>query len=279
MRISNDETIFCDSIIYTKVVAKKLSILLIFAIFFAGCETIDIDPDYPTTFKRLPFPTLEQLRTEFAQNNIYLKSSLSDFGFCSRFDYDVSPEIPPVLDSMTENEAIDLVRTFVSHNPSATGVKSLSDFQIEKIWSRSAYYDGSIPWMVRSSNQMVDTIEVLNTQIHFNIKNRELVNVGSNWYPDIYIPENFVFNQEQAKSKLVGKKVSHYTISGDRYYLTISAADLNSSVVKLAILPVTTDEIIELRVTWQIWITSVSYIICVDVMNGEILREEPTMIS
>ena len=77
----------------------------------------------------------------------------------------------------------------------------------------------------------------------------------------------------------MGKKVSHYTISGDRYYLTISAADLNSSVVKLAILPVTTDEIIELRVTWQIWITSVSYIICVDVMNGEILREEPTMIS
>lgn len=259
--------------------AKNLSILLTLVMFFTGCETIDIDPDYPTTFKRLPFQTLEQLRTEFAQNNIYLNSSLSDFGFCSRFDYDVSPEIPPVLDSLTENEAIELVRTFVLHNPSATGVKSLHDFQIEKIWSRPAYNDGSIPWMVRSSNQMVDTIEVLNTQIHFNIKNRELVNVGSNWYPDIYIPENFVLNQEQAKSKLVGKKVSHYTFSGDIIYLTISAADLNSSVVKLAILPVTTNEMIELRVTWQIWIDSVAYKIYVDVMNGEILREEPTAIS
>jgi len=265
--------------IFTKAMAKKLSLLLTLVIFFAGCETIDIDPDYPTTFERLPSSTLEQLRTEFAQNNVYLNSSLSDFGFCSRFDYDVSPIIPPVLDTLTENEAVDLVRAFVSLNPSATGVRNLSDFLIEKIWSRSGYYDGSISWIAKSSNQMVDTIEVLESQIHFNIKNRELVSVENNWFPDIYIPENFVFNQGRAKSKLEGKTVSHYTLSGDIFYLTISAEDLNSSIIKLVIMPVTTDEKIELRVTWQIWIDSVAYIIYVDVMNGEILREEPTMIS
>jgi len=259
--------------------AKDLSILLTLTIFFASCETIDIDPNYPTTYKKLPASTLEQLRTEFAQNNMYLNSSLSDFGFCSRFDYDVSPEIPPVLDSMTENEAVKLVRTFVMHNPSATGVIRLNDFQIEKLWSRSAYPDGSIPWTFRSSNQMADTIEVLNTGIYFRIKNRELVSVENNWYPEIYVPESFVFYQEQATSKLIGEKVSHYTFSGDIYYLTISEADVNSSVIELVILPITSDEKIELRVAWQIWINPVAYIIYVDVMNGEILREEPTMIS
>lgn len=258
---------------------KKLSILLTFAVFFAGCETIEIDPDYPTSYNRLSTSTLEKMRIEFAQNNVYLNSSLSDFGFCSRFDYDVSPIIPPVVDTLTENEAIDLVKTFVSQNPSATGVRNLSDFQIGKIWSSSGYYDGSIHWIVISSNQMVDTVEVLNSQIHFRIRSNELVSAENNWFPEIYIPENFVFNQDQAKSKLVGKTVSHYRISGDKYYLTISAEDLNSSITKLVILPVTIDGKIEIRVTWQIWIDSVAYVIYVDVMNGKVLREEPTMTS
>jgi hypothetical protein len=255
---------------------KKLLMLLTITILFAGCETIDIDPDYPTTYLWIPSPTLEQLRTEFALNNVYLNSTLSDFGFCSRWDYDVSPKLAPVLDTLTENEAIELVRAFVSFNPSATGVKSINDFIIEKIWRGPVYNDGSIPWQVRSSNQMADTIEVLDTKIYFSIKNRELVSVANNRFPDIYIPDNFVFNQEQAKSKLVGKKVSHNTWGG-KVDMTISAADLNSSVTKLVIMPIKTDETIELRVAWQIWIESVAHIIYLDVMNGEILREEPTI--
>ena len=255
--------------IYAIAMVKKLLMLLTITIFFAGCETIDSDPDYPTTYLWIPSPTLEQLRTEFAQNNVYLNSTLSDFGFCSRWDYDVSPKLAPVLDTLTENEAIELVRAFVSLNPSTTGVKSINNLIIEKIWRGSAYSDGSIPWQVRSSNQMADTIEVLDTKIYFRIKNRELVTVANNWFPDIYIPDNFVFNQEQAKSKLVGKKVSYY--SWGKRDMTISAADLNSSVSKLVIMPIKTDETIELHVAWQIWIESAAYIIYMDVMTGNIL--------
>ena len=264
--------------IFTKAMVKKLSILLTLAIFFAGCETSDIDPDYPTTYKRLPSTTLEQLRNEYAQNNVYLNSSLNNFGFCSRFGKVGWGTLPPPLDTLTEIEAIEVIRAFISHNPSTTGVSNPDDIQIVSIISNVGDADGLIHWTARPLAQMVDTIEVLDTEFLFRIIGGALVSCQNNWFPEVYIPKEFQVNLEEAKSLLVGWVVSHVSTAGIESKVRILTEHMEESKSGLKVLPMWSEDKIELRVVWELWIQGpVHYLIYVDVMNGEILREEPTI--
>jgi len=260
---------------------KNLFIILILAIVFSACESLDIDPDYPTTIHRIPSVTLEQLRTEFAQTHVYLKSSLDDFAFCKRYtDFEANAQVPPVLDSLTEAEAREIIHTFVSHNPSATGVKHPEEFQLERLRTTPAYPDGTIQWTARSTHQMFDTLEVLDSKMYFSIKNRELVSAGNNWFPEIYVPAEFQVDLEEARSLLVGRVVSHYTIAGVEWKVTITSEDVNAATPALKVLPIRTEEKIELRIVWELNIPNqVHYLMYVDVMTGAIVGEAPTIVS
>ena len=255
-------------------------LLMLFSFSFMGCDPLDVDPNYPMTIRRLPETVLEQLKAEFAQNNVYFKSSLNEFGFCSRHENEVDAMIPPILDTLKESEAVELIRTFVSQNPSATGIEDLSEFYLSKIRSSSGSYDGSIMWTAQTPNQTLDTIEVLDTRILFRIRNRELVSCRNNWFPEIYVPEEFRVGIDEAKSFLINKEVSHYTIAGVEWVESVTESSLEESQYSLKILPVWHEDRIELRVVWEINIPyPVHYIFYVYVMSGRILREEPTIVS
>jgi hypothetical protein len=260
--------------------SRLLSILLTFAALLMGCDNMEIDPNYPTTINRLPEASLEQLRKEFALNNVYFKSSLNEFGYCSRNEHEVEAMRPPKMDALEESEAIDLIRTFVSLNPSATGIEDLDGFYLSRIRSNSDSYDGSMMWIAETPNQTWDTIEVLDTRILFRIINRELVSCRNNWFQEIYIPEEFRVGIEDAKSLLINKEVSHYTIAGIEWVERVRESSLEESQYSLKVLPVWHEDRIELRVVWEIYIPyPVHYIFYVDVMSGRILRKEPTIIS
>ena len=260
---------------------KNLLIVLIPAILITACESVDIDPDYPTTIHRIPSATLEQLRTEFAQTHVYLKSSLDDFGFCKRYTgFEVNAQAPPVLDSLTEAEAREIIQAFVSDNPSATGVKHPEEFQLEWLRTTPAYPDGTIQWTARSACQMSDTLEVLDTKMYFSIKNRELVSVGNHWFPEIYVPAKFRVDLEEAGHLLVGKEVSHYTIAGIEWKVTIVSEDVHASTSALKVLPIRGEDRIELRIVWELNIPApVHYLMYVDEMSGAIVGEAPTIVS
>jgi hypothetical protein len=101
-----------------------------------------------------------------------------------------------------------------------------------------------------------------------------------NWYPKVYITAKFIVNADQAKLSLLNKIVGHTTIAGVPYSATISTASLGASTTRLVVLPVITDTKIELRVTWQINIPApVYYLMYVDVMTGELIGQEDTIIS
>lgn len=260
--------------------SRLLSILLTFATLLMGCDSFELDPNYPTTIKRLPDATLEQLRKEFALNNVYFKSSLNEFGYCSRNEHEVDAMIPPIMDTLNESEAIDLIITFVSLNTSATGIEDLDEFYLSKIKSTSDSYDGSIMWIAESPNQTWDTIEVLDTRIFFRIINSELVSCRNNWFQEIYIPEEFRVGIEEAKSLLINKEVSHYTIAGIEWVERVTVSSLEESQYSLKVLQMWLEDRIELRVAWEIYIPSpVHYIFYVDVMSGRILRKKPTIVS
>ena len=260
---------------------KNLLIILILAIFTSACDSVDIDPDYPTTIHRISSVTLEQLRTEFAQTHVYLKSSLNGFGFCERHTgFEVNAQLPPVLDSLTEAEAREIIHTFVSNNPSATGVKHPEAFQLKWLRQTPAYPDGTIQWTARSANQVFDTLEVLDSKMYFSIKNRELVSAGNNWFPEIYVPAEFRVDLGEARSLLVGKVVSHYTIAGVEWKVTIAPEDVQASTSALKVLPIRDEDRIELRVVWELYIPyPVHYLMYVDVMTGAVVKQTPTIVS
>jgi hypothetical protein len=252
-------------------------LVLVFTLFSCERDNIPVDPYYPTTINKLDYIALSHIRDIYNLRNKYLHSSLNEFGFCDMGD--VPSESPPLLESLTEAEAIETVKNFVQINPSETGVENIDELRFDRTSFRSGYYDGSTTWIITSSCQNVDTIEIVNTNISFRIKNREVVFCTGNWFSDIYIPERFIFSQTHAKASLLNRVVEHYNFAGEGYYVRITSNDLASSKTKLSIVPLTKDESIELRVAWRIEIASVAYIIFVDVMTGEVIYKESTIIS
>ena len=219
------------------------------------------------------------MRRSFAAKNIFMTTTLTEFGYCGYSGDPLIVEQPPVKNIITEAEAIRIVKNFVDENRAETGVENSEDLKFSQILS-GPVYNGSKGWSLRSSYQRADTIEVLYSSIIFNLTNSEVTFCVGNWYPYIYVPENFNIEKNQARASLLNKVVSHTTMAGVPYYVTISAEDVEKSTTGLKILPVTTEGKIELRVAWLFNIPGpVFYKIYIDVMSGEIIGEVPTIYS
>lgn len=263
---------------------KQFLIFLFAACLLISCEKTDLnysqDGNYPTVINKLSTETLTQLKTSFAQKNKFVVSSINQFGFCDLVEINNSIPSPPVAQLLTQSETITIVSNFASANSAATGVKNAADLKFTSINTDSGYFDGATYWYFRTENQRIDTIEVIYSQIIFHIKNREIHYCAGNWYPEVYIPGHFNIDRDKAKSSLLNRIVWHSTIAGVPYSATVTAASLAASTTRLVILPLITDDKIELRVTWQINIPGpVYYLIFIDVMTGEIVGEQPTIIS
>ena len=264
---------------------KKLFLISLLITFtLLSCKITDlsnpVDSNYPTVVKKLSATTLSELRSSFAQKNKYLTSSLNEYGFCSLLEGNVAVATPELLPMPSQSEAIEIVKTFVSQNSTSTGVKNAADLTFSEIFSGSPFWDGASSLVLKSANQRIDTVEVINSQIVFQLKSRELVTCQGNWYATVYIPSKFNINREYAKASLVSYVVWHSTIAGVPYSATITTSSLEASTTRLVIYPLTIGNQIELHVTWQINIPGpVYYILNVDVMTGEIVSKQPTIIS
>jgi Zn-dependent metalloprotease len=182
---------------------------------------------------------------------------------------------------LSETAAINQANTFIEKNKKFLGITNLAAIEFGRAeLSTGIYWDGAGWWYMDTKNQKADTIDVLNTNIRINIKNQEVVVCVGHWYPSIYIPNKFEVNQDKAKAILVNRIEHHSTFAGVDYPVKISQQDLEASKVRLKIYPVETDKKIQLHVTWEINIPApVYYLIYVDVMTGEIISEQPTIIS
>jgi hypothetical protein len=248
-------------------------------VFLVSCEKKSFDSDYPTTYSAISSDKISQMRSSFASGNIYMTTTLNEFGFCGYSGDPLIVDQPPINGIITEPDVIRIVKKFVADNRSETGVENADELKFSQLVSGSGY-NGSIGWSLRSSNQKVDTIEVLYSSILFHLTNSEVTYCLGNWYPYIYIPENFKVDRDKARASLLDKVVSHSNIAGEPYYVTISAEDLNQGTTGLKIVPITTGDKIELRVAWLFNIPGpVYYKIYIDVMTGKIIAEEPTIYS
>lgn len=259
---------------------KRIVILSLIIIFMTGCEEMDfhtVNNKYPTIYKCLSDENLSVIRNEYFQRNPYIGSTLSNFGFCN-IGYRGAPN-PINTNTVNSEEAICIVKDFILKNMNETGISSIDNIAFKEIREFTLDSNYTSHWYLTVKEQTIDTIVVLNSTVGFRVINGEVVSCANNWYPEIYIPKVFDFDSEKAKSILVNKVVTHLGPVGE-YKVTIKQENIVESKVRLVIYPVKTDEKIELRVSWEIYIPSPVYFqIYIDVMTGDIIAEEPTIVA
>jgi hypothetical protein len=218
-----------------------------------------------------------QRRSDYLIKNQYLHSSLNTFGFCDWNGDPLMRGTPPYKGDVSESDAITIIKEFVSKNSSELGISNLEYLDFSKP-DKQTGYAGSILWYVRSQNQKVDNIEILNSSILFVLTNKCLTTCLGNWYPEVYIPSSFNLDQVKAKSTLIGQEVSFGSWSGIGTSKTITENDLNGCTFVLKIMPLNYLDKIELRVCWKIDASSLHYIFYVDVMTGETVMKGSTIV-
>jgi hypothetical protein len=210
--------------------------------------------------------------------NQYLHSSLNTFGFC---DWNGDPLLrgtPPYKGDVSESEAITIIKEFVSKNSSETGISNLEYLDFSKP-NKETGFAGSILWYFHSQNQKVDNIEILNSSILFVLTNKCLTTCLGNWYPDVYIPNIYNYDQAKAKSILIGQQITYGSWSGAGTSKTITENDLSECSFIHKIIPIDFSDKIELRVCWKINAPKLFYIFYVDVMTGEIISKGSTIVN
>jgi hypothetical protein len=208
--------------------------------------------------------------------NPYMHSSLNNLGFC---DWNGDPLLrgtPPNTGDVSESEAITIIKEFVSKNGSETGISNLEYLHFAKP-NKETGYAGSIIWYFQSQNQKVENIEILNSSILFVLTNRGITTCLHNWYPEVYIPDNFNYDQTKAKAVLVGQQITIGSWGGAETSKTITKNDLSGCSSNLKIMPIVSSDKIELHVCWKINAPNLSYIFYVDVMTGEIISKGTTI--
>jgi len=235
---------------------------------------------YPTTINRIDTDQLSQMRYEYHQTNFFVLTSLNQFGYCDCCDdfgssYGSSP--PAVLNEVSETYATEIAEDFLILNKVYTGILKKDKIR----YSKKDYEEigADIYWHFKISNQIVDSLEVLYSQVVIKVKNGKVTWCVGNWYPEIYIPTEFNYFQEDVKSILVDTVICHSGSWGDTWCETVTDSILEESNFRKVIVPIKTVSKIELRVSWEINIPHpIYYKFYVDVITGKIIFKEPTII-
>lgn len=250
---------------------------IISSLLLLSCEKnndlLYVDPNYPTSIMKLENETYIQLLDEYHSTNKFVETSINEFGFCDLSENNMNTDTPSGTHPASAEEVLNIVKEFLFRNRQFTGVTNPQLISIRSI------RDLENRWVVHLNNQKLDTIEVYDTRIGIFVKKSAVTYCVGNQYPNIYFPEIMNFDQETAKNSLVGKKVTHTTLAGVRYTVEIEKTDLDKCEIAMVVCPIKKPDRIELRVAWRIYIPSVDYILSIDVMDGRIIRSEPTIIS
>ena len=96
------------------------------------------DTNYPKIIKVVNAERLTILRSDFAQQNIYVESSLDTFGFCDFAEDPVNAPDTPIDATVTQSDLQSIVKEFLLKNSSYTGVKETDNPEITRLRNQTA---------------------------------------------------------------------------------------------------------------------------------------------
>lgn len=263
--------------------------LLIFLIFIlSSCHkenaVNEIDPQYPTTIKPLGSQEYQTRLDAYWSQNPFMLSDMDPYGFCDETKEFRDLPYPPVFKKISTAEAITIARKFIVSNKMETGVSdtSLLDFSVTYQFTAA---DNYYVTHLQTQTQVVDSMEVSNTNIYIWLENDQVVYCINNWFPKVYIPAKFLISPDNAVSNLVGQDYSLPTLTGETSGRVTEGALAGATISKEIIqylgpyADINSSSNLELRIVYKIFLPSAYTIFNVDVMTGKTLGSEATIFS
>lgn len=257
---------------YNKVMILLNTILL--ASIFIGCkdyitsyEKLD-ELNYPTVLHSLSESQVQQLQKEFDNlNNNKICSQINNYGF-------LEAEIcsgPSFNDGISEDDAKLIAASCLVENSKFTNTNNKNDL-LQNVHQVIKINEDGSKWKVTFGPQKYNDCEIPFSFITVWITGEEVYEIDGHWYSNAYIPHKFKYQQEEAKEKIVGEKITWFGFG--THELTITEEVIEENITK-AIVPIENEDNITLHLTWKIPILYSDFIgwhVYFDVMTGEIVN-------
>lgn len=238
-----------------------------------SCNLLTVDEtlaDYPTVYPSIGFSDLEEMNEEYqSANNNHICSTLNRYGFTGYSELFFEDGVSPCLTRDVVRILMDNTDTLVTtakksllKNSTYTGVQDttmLTATEVLPLYG-CTICDGpdvnSVPieWKVTFANQMVDSVEVLETEIVVFIDALGVNRIWGNWYPDFEVPGMVIYGYEEVQDNMVGWKIDMRPYTGEEIIYKVKEQDINGTIPQRIYLPVENEgeQQLELRVCWAI---------------------------
>lgn len=237
-----------SSISYTGVQKLRLILILAAVLFSAtACDMLTISDDaleYPTVYSKMELGELQSLNEEYHElNNGRLCSTLNEYGFtgfsevlfidgqnpCERSNRDV------IRIEMTNTDTLlSAAKRVLYKNRDFTGVQDTTQLRLKSMLpqpgcincGRPDEYSANIEWSLTFENQLIDSAEVLGTEVTVFLDALGVNRIWGNWYADFKIPDFINFGYVDVKEEMVGMEIDLLDFTGMDTTYTIQAQDM-----------------------------------------------------
>jgi len=224
--------------------------------------------NYPSIIYSLSDEELQQLQVEFESlNDNIICTRLNKFGLTGDdYYYKHIPEMKISDENMAINYAINgLLRNKKFTNITDSNELVKSGFQIRNV------NDDSTRWSIRFGPQKYRGYEVFRSKIEVGLCGYGVYYIDGFWYKDICVPPIDIISKEEARNKVIGRKIIWLGYGGgpNEFIVTENLVDV---YIEKIIYPFEKEDTIKLRVAWQIPIIFGSFIgwhIYIDTTTGE----------
>lgn len=242
------------------ILTKIIALMCVLCVCNCIVDNGEINRTYPTIIYSLTDEQLSKLQSEFdLLNNNKIVTRLDQFGLTGYTVVSHSIEENAVMDSSI---IFQIVSTCLRKNSKYTNVTNEST-----LTSYRMIHHSNIGWKMFFSEQIYRGLKVLETNIEVYVDLDGVYRIDNHFYRDIYIPNEELYSEEQAKALLIGKQINYWP--GRTYIVTDSSFSEIPS--KKVIVPIQTDTQIEFRVTWEIK-TGLYWSIYIDIIKGEEIK-------
>ena len=274
-------------------IRKEFAYLFIFfTAFYSGCESLspnDKVDEYPVFIERLNISDIQVLNQKYHEkNNGQICSTLNEYGLTgfSRilFPNDVNPclnrnEIKQ--EAPFSNDLLSVAKQVLKENEEFTGVESIESLILEDVTPLNGctICEGNInsvplQWKFTFQPQIVNGIQVMDTQILVYLDINGVNRIWGNWYP-VTDPGFVDFGSVAAMDKVIGMKVRYANSKNQIFEQAITEKHL-SGEPELKFVAIEVDEGLEIHKAWVIKLLQddteeVRWNIFINTVNGEIL--------
>ncbi len=242
------------------------------ALAITSCDLLSVDEEassYPTVYPALERSTLEDMNTSYqSANGNHMCSTLNVYGFTGFSElFFVDGESPcvnrPIVRiEMTNTDTLEsAAKKALILNSAYTGVTDTTQLVLKNMEPLPGCIicEGpnenrvNIEWKLTFTDQKVDMVKVLDTEITVFIDAEGVNRIWGNWFADFKIPDFVNFGYKDVQSGMVGWQIDMRNYTGEELIYTVEEEGITQrpQKVHLQVVDENTGNL-ELRTCWSV---------------------------